>query len=75
MLISDLIHPQDSIYYTGAIVLQSLQTTGTITIDNLYVQMKEKYNMTFPMLLLSLDWLFLINAAIINKNGEVSLCS
>lgn len=75
MLLPDSIHPQNSIYYTGAIVLKVLQTTGTITIGDLYVKVKEKHNMTFPILLLSLDWLYLISVAIINKKGDVKLCS
>jgi len=75
MLLPDTIHPQNSIYYTGAIILQTLQAAGTITVGDLYVKVKEKHNMTFPILLLSLDWLYLISVAVINKKGEVILCS
>lgn len=75
MLLPDSIHPQNSIYYTGAIVLRILQKGGSITIGELYVKVKEEHNMTFPILMLSLDWLYLINVAIVNKKGEVELCS
>ena len=75
MLLPDTVRPQNSIYYIGALVLKALQDNGTMTIANLYVFMKENHNISFPVLLLSLDWLYLINIAIINKNGDVSLCS
>lgn len=75
MLLPDSIHPKNSIYYSGAIVLKILQATGTITIGDLYVKTKETHEMTFPILLLSLDWLYLISVAIINQKGEVTLCS
>lgn len=75
MLLPDSIHPQNSIYYNGAVVLKILQATGTISLGDLYIKVKAEYNMSFPILLLSLDWLFLISVAIINKKGEVELCS
>lgn len=75
MLLPDSIHPQNSIYYNGAIVLKILQATRIISLGDLYIKVKAEYNMSFPILLLSLDWLFLINVAIINKKGEVELCS
>ncbi len=75
MLIPDAIHPKYSIYYTGAKVLQTLQRTGTITLGDLYVGVKSNYEMSFSIFLLSLDWLFLINAALLNNKGEIELCS
>lgn len=75
MLLSDSIHPHNSIYYTGAIVLNIIQENRIITIMDLYVKVKEEHNITFPILLLSLDWLYLIDVAMINKKGEVKLCS
>lgn len=75
MLISDNIHPKNCIYYTGGIVLSILQNYGDLPIDDLYAKVKQQNGMTFPVLLLSLDWLYLINAAIINEKGEVKLCS
>ena len=75
MLLPDTIHPQNCIYYSGAIVLQTLQASRKISVGDLYVKVKNEYNMTFPILLLSLDWLYLICVAEINKEGEVVLCS
>jgi hypothetical protein len=75
MLLPDAIHPKDSIYYTGAIVLKILQSTDGTKIGDLYVELKKEHNLTFPVLLLTLDWLYLINAATINQKGEIVLCS
>lgn len=75
MLLPDSIHPRHSIYYTGAMILQVIQQNEMITIADLFVQMKQEHDMSFKLLLLSLDWLYLIHAASINEKGEVRLCS
>ena len=75
MLLPDSIHPRHSVYYTGAIVLQTIQRCGTISFADLFVEMKRDYDMSFRLLTITLDWLYLINAAVINDKGEISLCS
>lgn len=75
MLLPDSTHPRHSIYYTGAMVLQVIQQKGMITIADLYVQMKQNHDMSFKLLLLSLDWLYLIHVASINEKGEIRQCS
>lgn len=76
MLLPDSIHPKHSIYYTGALVLQIIQQKGKkMMIADLFVQVKQEYDMSFKLLILSLDWLYLIHAASINEKGEVCLCS
>ncbi len=74
MLLPDNIKPENSIYYTGAMVLKSLQTKGNQSLDDLFNDMNKTHNMSFKVFMLSLDWLFLLNVAIIN-NEEVKLCS
>lgn len=75
MLLPDSIHPKHSVYYTGALVLQTLQKNGCMLLTDLFVEMKRSNDMSFRLLTLTLDWLYLINAAVINEKGEVSLCS
>ena len=75
MLLPDNIHPDNCIYYNGAIVLELIQQYKQIALSELFFLVKEKKNMSFPVLILCLDWLYLLNVAIINKKGEVSLCS
>ena len=74
MLIPDNIRPEDSIYYNGAKVLEIILLERRITIAELYVRLREKLNISFATMLLSLDWLYMIDCVVV-KNGEVVLCS
>lgn len=74
MLMPENIDPKKSIYYTGAMVLQLLQRSGNISVINLYSEVKLHYGISFPVMLLSLDWLYLIGAVTVTKSGEVRLC-
>ena len=75
MLLPDNIHPENSVYYNGAIVLQVLQEEKKKGILDLYQIVKDIQNMSFSLFILCLDWLYLIDAAKINSVGEVELCS
>jgi hypothetical protein len=75
MLLPDNIHPELSIYYNGALVLNELQKKDKQPIMNLYQIIKDANNMSFPTFILCLDWLYLIEAAKINERGNVELCS
>jgi len=74
MLLPDNIHPENSIYYNGAAVLNILQQNQTMDFLELYDSIKDLRNMSFPTYILCLDWLYLINAAEL-KDGKVELCS
>ena len=75
MLLPDNIHPELSIYYTGAVVLEELQISSVQQIMDLYQKVKNKKEMSFSTFVLSLDWLYLIEVAKLNEKGEVELCS
>ena len=74
MLIPDDIRPEDSIYYNGAVVLKVLQAEKKISVVDLYCLLREQYRMSFAILQLCIDWLYLIDCVIV-KNGELELCS
>lgn len=74
MLLPDNIHPENSIYYNGAIVLQVLQNDDKLEMLELYGKTKVVRNMSFPVFVLCLDWLYLINVAELKKE-KVELCS
>jgi hypothetical protein len=74
MLLPDNIHPKYSIYYNGAFVLQALQQQPMQNLLELYQNVKQKKNMTFPIFILCLDWLFLLNVAVLSDSGDVELC-
>ncbi|KAA3604568.1 MAG: hypothetical protein DWQ06_03745 [Calditrichaeota bacterium] len=74
MLLPDNIHPENSIYYNGALVLQLLQNEDNVELLELYERIVQIRNISFPLFVLCLDWLYLINAAEV-KNNKVELCS
>lgn len=75
MLLPDNIHPENSIYYNGAFVLNTLKTKRKINFFDLYQEVKAKKEMTISIFTLCLDWLFLLEVVSINSKGEVELCS
>ena len=74
MLLPDNIHPENSIYYNGAIVLQVLQNNDRLEMLELYNRVKKIRYISFPVFVLCLDWLYLINVAEL-KREKVELCS
>lgn len=75
MLLPYDIHPESSIYYNGAVILKLLKQKGEQKILELYANIKEEYDMTFSLFVLSLDWLYLIDAAKIDNEGIIRRCS
>ena len=75
MLLPDGIHPENSIYYNGAFVLKVLQKQKKQHLLDLYQAVKQERNMSFAVFVLCIDWLFLIDAAVLNDKSEVELCS
>lgn len=73
MLLPDDIRPENSIYYNGAIVLEALQAEKKLSVMDLYCHLREKHKMSFAIMQLSIDWLYLIDCITI-KDGEVELC-
>ena len=75
MLLPDNIHPELSVYYNGSLLLKELKSNSPQSILQLYQRAKNENDMSFMTFMLSLDWLYLIDAAIINESGLVELCS
>lgn len=75
MLLPDNIHPEQSIYYNGAFVLQALREQPAMDMLDLYVSTQTYRQMTMPVFVLCLDWLFLLDLVSLNKQGGVELCS
>lgn len=74
MLLPDNIHPENSIYFNGAFVLNALKMNSSIDLLELYQNTLEIRQMSFPIFVLCLDWLYLIEVAEL-KDGKVDLCS
>jgi hypothetical protein len=75
MLLPDNIHPDNSIYYNGAFVIESLKKETSYTMLDLYQEVKAKKQMSFSIFMLCLDWLYLLEVAKFNSKGEIELCS
>ncbi len=74
MLLPDNIHPENSIYFNASLVLETLQEFGKLDMLDLYQNVTKNKKMSFPVYILCLDWLYIINVAELNQ-GEVKLCS
>ncbi len=75
MLLPDNIQPENSIYYNGAFVLQELQKQADQNLLDLYQNTKQHRNISFPVFILCLDWLFLLNVVKLSDDSKVKLCS
>jgi len=75
MLLPDNIHPEQSIYFAGAKVLQTLQEHPVIELLDLYNLTRARQDLSMPVFVLCLDWLFLLNLVMIDDRGRVCLCS
>ena len=75
MLLPDNIHPNNSIYYNGAFVLDTLQKDISYKIFDLYQEVIAKKGMSFSIFILCIDWLYLLDVARFNTKGEIELCS
>jgi hypothetical protein len=75
MLLPDNIHPDNSIYYNGAFVIESLKKGASCEMLELYQEVKAKKAMSFSVFILCLDWLYLLDVAKFNSKGEIELCS
>ena len=75
MLVPDNIHPEQTIYFNGAFVLKAIQKNRVMDMLDLYIQTTAERDMSMPVFVLCLDWLFLLNLVILNDLGKVELCS
>lgn len=75
MLLPESVQPKNSIYYNGAIVLEILLQERSIDFLELFTEVRKVHDMSLGVFVLCLDWLYLIDAAILNEKGDVELCS
>ena len=75
MLVPDNIHPEQTIYFNGAFVLEAIRENRVMDLLDLYIETKSKREISMPVFLLCLDWLFLLDLVTLNNQGKVELCS
>jgi hypothetical protein len=61
--------------YNGAFVLQTLRERRVMDVLDLYLDTQKYRQMTMPVFVLCLDWLYLLNLVSLNEQGGVELCS
>ena len=74
MLLPDNIHPENSLYYNGAFIIEILQDQDSINLLDLYQKVKKQNDISFPVFILCLDWLYISDIAIID-GGLIKLCT
>lgn len=74
MLLPDNIAPINSIFYNGAWVLEKLLVKPKQDLFDLYQNVRKDHEMSFPIFILCLDWLYLLGTAKLDKGNEVELC-
>jgi hypothetical protein len=74
MLLPDNIHPELTIYYSGAIILDLYKNIDSYELEKLFDIVKRKYGMSLSTFVLSLDWLFLIGMIVVDEKGYAKKC-
>ena len=74
MLLPDNIHPENSIYFNGSFLIKVLHDNTNLDLLDLYQEVKNIRNMSFPVFTLCIDWLYLANIAEL-RDGRIELCS
>jgi len=75
MLIPDNIHPEETVYYNGSVVLRVIKQLRTKPVLSLYQAVQSERPMSPAMFALCLDWLYLINLVRLGVEGDVELCT
>ncbi len=74
MLLPDNVHPENTVYYNGALVLQVLNRRNDMTWLDLFQEVQSVRKMSMAVFVLSLDWLFLADIISVDNTGLVQTC-
>ena len=74
MLLPKDVHPENSLYFNGAYIIQALGESRSMGFMDLYLATRDLRDMPIAIFVLALDWLFLA-AVVRNNRGSVELCS
>ncbi|MGV7960467.1 ABC-three component system middle component 6 [Photorhabdus tasmaniensis] len=75
MLLPKDIHPTNSLYFNGAYVLQAVRQYKEVNMMDLFVESRKLRDMSMPIFVLTLDWLFLADLISYNDSGNIVPCS
>lgn len=75
MLLPENIHPANSLYFNGSFVLQALRSAKEASLLELFTETRKLQDLSMPLFVLSLDWLFLAELVSFNDHGNLVTCS
>jgi hypothetical protein len=77
MLLDPDTNPKYDLYYIGGLVLRHYQDLGVQQLDfsDLYMALKTKHGVSPSLLILALDFLFMIDCLKLSNRGDLLLCS
>lgn len=75
MLLPDNVHPDNTLFLNGARILRALRQLQEASLLDLFVELRKQALVPMPILVLSLDWLFLADCVTRNEEGNFILCS
>lgn len=75
MLLLNDVKPGMSVFYYSSFLIKEIEAKEGQDIISLYNLVKEKYEISLKIFSYCLDWLFLIDAAVVDEEGGVFLCT
>lgn len=75
MLLPEDVHPRNTLYFNGAIVLREILKRSEVSFSELYLSVRHAHKITYSMFVLSLDWLYLLELVEISDEGILNVCS
>lgn len=75
MLLPDNIHPENTLFYNGALILRALDRLGEVSLIDLYFETHRDNDVTMSLFVLALDWLYLAECVAFNQEGRIVRCS
>lgn len=75
MLLPDNVHPENTVYFNGAVVLQALRGRDSAGWLELFQEVQSIRKMSIAVFILCLDWLFIADIISVDNSGLVRTCS
>ena len=72
-MLNDL-HPTDSIYFLGYVILKIMKDRESNSLESLFDNVNNAFKTSFSNFVLALDWLYCINAVNYDLKGSINLC-
>jgi hypothetical protein len=76
MLLPNDISPKNSIYYTGAMLLESINKSvdNNFEFFELYQEMQKNHLISWQLFIFSIDWLYLLGSIRFDQKGRIEKC-